>query len=30
MTDYAKKFDENAAMSFRVNDKQHLKNYSKI
>ena len=30
MTDYAKKFDENAAMSFRVNDKQHLKNYNKI
>ena len=30
MTDYARKFDKNATMSFRVNDKQPLKNYSKI
>ena len=27
---YARKFDENAAMSFKVNDKQLLKNYNKI
>ena len=30
MTGYAKKFNENATMSFRVNNKQLLKNYSKI
>ena len=30
MTGYARKFDENATMSFRVNNKQHLKNYNKI
>ena len=30
MTGYAKNFDENATMSFRVNDKQLLKNYNKI
>ena len=30
MTGYARKFDENAAMSFRVNNKQLLKNYNKI
>ena len=30
MTGYARKFDENAAMSFRVNNKELLKNYSKI
>ena len=30
MTGYARKFDENATMSFRVNDKQLLKNYNKI
>ena len=30
MTGYAKKFDENATMSFRVNNKQLLKNYNKI
>ena len=30
MTGYAKKIDENAAMSFRVNDKQLLKNYNWI
>ena len=30
MTGYAKKFNENAAMSFRVNNKQLLKNYNKI
>ena len=29
MTDYAKKFNENATMSFRVNNKQLLKNYNK-
>ena len=29
MTGYAKKFNENATMSFRVNNKQLLKNYSK-
>ena len=27
MTGYARKFDENATMSFRVNNKQLLKNY---
>ena len=30
MTGCARKFDENATMSFRVNDKQLLKNYNKI
>ena len=30
MTGYAKKFNQNATMSFRVNDKQLLKNYKKI
>ena len=30
MTGYAKKFDENATMSFKANDKQLLKNYNKI
>ena len=30
MTGYARKFDENATMSFRVNNKQLLKNYNKI
>ena len=30
MTGYAGKFDENATMSFRVNNKQLLKNYNKI
>ena len=30
MTRYARKFDENATMSFRVNNKQLLKNYNKI
>ena len=30
MAGYLKKFDENAAMSFRVNNKQLLKNYNKI
>ena len=30
MTDYAKWFNENATMSFRVNNKQLLKNYNKI
>ena len=30
MTGSAKKFDENATMSFRVNNKQLLKNYNKI
>ena len=29
MTGYAKKFNENATMSFRVNNKQLLKNYNK-
>ena len=29
MTDYARKFNENATVSFRVNDKQLLKNYKK-
>ena len=30
MTGYAKKFNENAIMSFRVNNKQLLKSHSKI
>ena len=30
MTGYAKRFDENATMFFRVNNKQLLKNYNKI
>ena len=30
MTGYTRKFDENATMSFRVNNKQLLKNYNKI
>ena len=30
MTGYARKFDENATISFRVNNKQLLKNYNKI
>ena len=30
MTGYARKFDENATISFRVNDKQILPNYNKI
>ena len=30
MTGYARKIDENATMSFRVNNKEHLKNYDKI
>ena len=30
MTGYAKKFNENAAMSFQVNNKQLFKNYNKI
>ena len=30
MTGYARKFDENATMCFRVNNKQLLKNYNKI
>ena len=30
MTGYAKKFNENVTMSFRVNNKQLLKNYNKI
>ena len=30
MTGYARKFDENATMSFRVNNKQLLNNYNKI
>ena len=30
MTGYAKKFYENATMSFRANNKQLLKNYNKI
>ena len=29
MTGYTRKFDENATMSFRVNNKQLLKNYNK-
>ena len=30
MTGYVRKFDENATMSFRVNNKQLLKNYIKV
>ena len=30
MTGYARKFDENATMSFKANKKELLKNYSKI
>ena len=30
MTGYAKKFNENVTMSFRINNKQLLKNYNKI
>ena len=30
MTDYAKKINENATMSFRANIKQILKHYNKI
>ena len=30
MTNYARKFDENATMFFRVNNKQLLKNYNRI
>ena len=30
MTVYARKFDENVTTSFRVNNKQFLKNYNKI
>ena len=30
MTGYFKKFNENATMSFRVNNEQILKNYNKI
>ena len=30
MTGYARRFDENVTMSFRVNNKQLLKNYNKI
>ena len=30
MTSYAKKFDENATMSFKANNKQLIKNYNKI
>ena len=30
MTGYARKFDKNATMSFRANNKQLLKNYNKI
>ena len=30
MTGYARKFDENARMSFKVKNKQLLKNYNKI
>ena len=30
MTGYAKKFNENATMSFKANNKQLLKNYNKI
>ena len=30
MTGYARKFDENATVSFKVNHKQLLKNYNKI
>ena len=30
MTGYAKKFNENATMSFKANNKQLLRNYNKI
>ena len=30
MTGYTKKFNENATMSFKINNKQLLKNYIKI
>ena len=30
MTGYARKFDNNITMSFKVNNKQHLKNYNKV
>ena len=30
MTAYARKFNENSTMSFRVKDKQLLKNYNRI
>ena len=30
MTGYTRKFDENATISLRVNDKQLLQNYNKI
>ena len=30
MTVYVKKFDENATMSFKVNDKQLLRNCNRI
>ena len=30
MTGYAKKFSENATMSFKANNKQLLRNYNKI
>ena len=30
MTGYVRKYNENATMSFRVTDKQLLKNYNKI
>ena len=30
MTGYARKFDENATMSFKANNKQLLKNHNKI
>ena len=30
MTDNARKFDENATISFRVNNRQLLKTYNKI
>ena len=30
MTGYARKFNENVTISFKVNDKQLLKNYNRI
>ena len=30
LTSYARRFDENATMSFKANNKQLLKNYNKI
>ena len=30
MTSYARKFNENATMSFKINNKQLLKNYNRI